>query len=766
MNGEFKGMATDPVQSEANSVLEAAPAKRPRQDNSDNEKESSDESSQGGSPSQQPVNHTQRENKSSSGMTSVITCQESDKNDSSWDVGEGSITVTTANLGVGVPNVVAPVSTTTLSYPTSDGSTTMTNLDGCGYGSQTIASGVTDSSGQYQQLTGQYAVNTAGYYGQRPYPHIVPAPQPGMQQFKTTGGVIQGTGITQVTGYVYPQTGPQAGYPMVQTVRYPAVNSAGKTTGDSRNASQADTHGGNIPDISTLRQPANPSFANPYGTVTYPAIIQPGQTVYSNQYQPPYGTTYVASTGTPTTSAVAYSVQQSDQASFQYGYRSNPQTYPYNYLNTPPPAYSPSQYITQVNSTPPPNAVAGQSSSYQLTQLLPGQASQGITTNGERTHAASTTGNTSIQYSPSNLPSTPSPPSHSPVTGVEGPINSVPIVSGSVGIPGQDVVSRVQVLVDSGASSPGVLVQSGNRGRGRGGRAGRGRGGGRGRRSTSGPPPEIDHNIERIFIWDLDETIIIFHSLLTGTFASKFGKDAPNSVSLGLRMEEMIFNLADSHLFFNDLEDCDQVHIDDVAADDNGLDLSTYNFEGDGFHAAATSANLCLATGVRGGVDWMRKLAYRYRRIKEVYNSYRNNVGGLLGPAKRETWLQLRMELEAITDSWLTLALKALTLIHSRTNCLNVMVTTTQLVPALAKCLLYGLGGIFPLENIYSATKVGKETCFERISNRFGKKCTYVVVGDGRDEEMASKQMGFPFWRIGTHTDLINLHHALDLGHL
>ena len=79
---------------------------------------------------------------------------------------------------------------------------------------------------------------------------------------------------------------------------------------------------------------------------------------------------------------------------------------------------------------------------------------------------------------------------------MEGPINSVPIVSGSVGIPGQDVVSRVQVLVDSGASSPGVLVQSGNRGRGRGGRAGRGRGGGRGRRSTSGPPPEIDHNIE------------------------------------------------------------------------------------------------------------------------------------------------------------------------------------------------------------------------------------------------------------------------------
>ncbi|KAK2186556.1 hypothetical protein NP493_196g03000, partial [Ridgeia piscesae] len=186
-------------------------------------------------------------------------------------------------------------------------------------------------------------------------------------------------------------------------------------------------------------------------------------------------------------------------------------------------------------------------------------------------------------------------------------------------------------------------------------------------------------------------------------------QDPPGSVSLGLRMEEMIFNMADTHLFFNDLEaslelvkqnwttinasrdlttssigerghvptclridpprvyalfdipkrlsaefppgefgsaigwpcpkerlirgvlwlqECDQVHIDDVSSDDNGQDLSNYNFATDGFHAAATNANLCLATGVRGGVDWMRKLAFRYRRIKEIYSSYRNNVGG------------------------------------------------------------------------------------------------------------------------------------------
>ncbi|KAJ8008697.1 hypothetical protein DPEC_G00081100 [Dallia pectoralis] len=287
---------------------------------------------------------------------------------------------------------------------------------------------------------------------------------------------------------------------------------------------------------------------------------------------------------------------------------------------------------------------------------------------------------------------------------------------------------------------------------------------GRGRKNNPSPPPDSD--LERVFVWDLDETIIVFHSLLTGSYAQKYGKDPPMAVTLGLRMEEMIFNLADTHLFFNDLEECDQVHIDDVSSDDNGQDLSTYSFATDGFHAAATSASLCLATGVRGGVDWMRKLAFRYRRVKEMYSTYQNNVGGLLGPAKRDAWLQLRAEVEALTDSWLTNALKSLSIISSRSNCVNVLVTTTQLIPALAKVLLYSLGSAFPIENIYSATKIGKDSCFERIVSRFGTNITYVVVGDGRDEEHAASQHNMPFWRISSHSDLLALHQALEFEYL
>ncbi|XP_059396777.1 eyes absent homolog 4-like isoform X12 [Carassius carassius] len=287
---------------------------------------------------------------------------------------------------------------------------------------------------------------------------------------------------------------------------------------------------------------------------------------------------------------------------------------------------------------------------------------------------------------------------------------------------------------------------------------------GRGRKNNPSPPPDSD--LERVFVWDLDETIIVFHSLLTGSYAQKYGKDPPLAVTLGLRMEEMIFNLADTHLFFNDLEECDQVHIDDASSDDNGQDLSTYSFATDGFHAAATSASLCLATGVRGGVDWMRKLAFRYRRVKEMYCTYKNNVGGLLGPAKREAWLQLRAEVEALTDSWLTSALKSLSIISSRSNCVNVLVTTTQLIPALAKVLLYSLGSVFPIENIYSATKIGKESCFERVMQRFGRKVVYVVIGDGVEEEQAAAKHNMPFWRISSHSDLLALHQALEFEYL
>uniref|UniRef100_A0A3P8NMT6 Eyes absent homolog n=1 Tax=Astatotilapia calliptera TaxID=8154 RepID=A0A3P8NMT6_ASTCA len=364
-------------------------------------------------------------------------------------------------------------------------------------------------------------------------------------------------------------------------------------------------------------------------------------------------------------------------------------------------------------------------------------------------------------YVPAGLPNS---DDHSGGAGVAGYSAVKSEEAASAGLPPRDA-SPPENLPVCAALPTAVAVPAGARDQDEVGRRNSmGKAKGKGKKSDNSPPAESD--LERIFLWDLDETIIIFHSLLTGSYAQKFGKDPATVLNLGLQMEELIFELADTHLFFNDLEECDQVHVEDVASDDNGQDLSNYNFMADGFNGPSGGAASGTTTGVQGGVEWMRKLAFRYRRLKEIYNTYKGNVGGLLNPMKRELLLRLQSEIENVTDSWLSTALKSLLLIQSRGKCMNVLVTTTQLVPALAKVLLYGLGDVFPIENIYSATKIGKESCFERIVSRFGKKVTYVVIGDGRDEEFAAKQHNMPFWRISSHGDLVSLHQALELDFL
>lgn len=68
--------------------------------------------------------------------------------------------------------------------------------------------------------------------------------------------------------------------------------------------------------------------------------------------------------------------------------------------------------------------------------------------------------------------------------------------------------------------------------------------------------------------------------------------------------------MADSHFFFNDVEECDQIHIDDVSSDDNGQDLSTYNFATDGFQNGTTQGTVDVLFGwdvlglKKGGAAW------------------------------------------------------------------------------------------------------------------------------------------------------------------
>lgn len=67
------------------------------------------------------------------------------------------------------------------------------------------------------------------------------------------------------------------------------------------------------------------------------------------------------------------------------------------------------------------------------------------------------------------------------------------------------------------------------------------------------------------------------------------------------------------------------------------------------------------------------------------------------GNVRVEQLTRLRAELEHFTDAWLSSAARALRAISTRDRprSVNVLVTNSQLVPAIAKILLYGLGDLF-----------------------------------------------------------------------
>ncbi len=75
-------------------------------------------------------------------------------------------------------------------------------------------------------------------------------------------------------------------------------------------------------------------------------------------------------------------------------------------------------------------------------------------------------------------------------------------------------------------------------------------------------------------------------------------------------------------------------------------------------------------------------------------------------------------------------------------NCTNVLLSNEPLVPTLAKLLLTNSAPLFPIDNVYSASKVGKDTCIDRIRNKYGKKCTFLMITSNAQTAEIAKKVG------------------------
>ncbi|TMW56620.1 hypothetical protein Poli38472_006630 [Pythium oligandrum] len=296
---------------------------------------------------------------------------------------------------------------------------------------------------------------------------------------------------------------------------------------------------------------------------------------------------------------------------------------------------------------------------------------------------------------------------------------------------------------------------------------------------TSEPSPVTRRRRRRVYIWDLDETLLLFASLYSGQFARTHRKDIPTSVALGEQMMTYLVAVLDRHFYFNELHNMDIDHIASLV--ENPASAEQDSKAGDSKKASDDKP-----------VD---RRAAIYKRIRAIYE--REQPVDFLDETQSH-WYAAREALVAAIDGfsgkWLREAREVLELTTTRARArpthkpadgekttrdefdqfgsteegeeddLNVLVTNTQLSPALCKCLIYNLHTYFPIETVYSSSKVHKYECFERIMTQYrGSDVEFIAIGDGAEEEHVSRTLGIAFHRIGTLDDLKQLRYELEL---
>ncbi|CAN4127828.1 unnamed protein product [Withania somnifera] len=256
-----------------------------------------------------------------------------------------------------------------------------------------------------------------------------------------------------------------------------------------------------------------------------------------------------------------------------------------------------------------------------------------------------------------------------------------------------------------------------------------------------------------VYIWDMDETLILLKSLINGKYAEAFNgsKNVQSGVEIGTMWENHILQICDDHFFYEQVENCNMPYLDVMKQYDDGRDLTDYDFNRDGFGPPFDDLN-------------KRRLAYRHRAIA---HNYKKGLHSILDLDMIKSWSELYDVTDSYTDMWLSAARACLeqcavgnrdsaSSTVSRNDAgdtafqhVNILVTSGSLIPSLVKCLLFRLGGLIPCENVYSSWEVGKLQCFSWIKERFnGPNVQFCVIGDGWEECDAAESMKWPFVQI------------------
>ncbi|XP_063433532.1 eyes absent homolog 1-like isoform X1 [Mytilus trossulus] len=264
------------------------------------------------------------------------------------------------------------------------------------------------------------------------------------------------------------------------------------------------------------------------------------------------------------------------------------------------------------------------------------------------------------------------------------------------------------------------------------------------------PRPTVQKNV--IFIWNLD----IFKTLMTESSQGDKEKEV-----LLEEIDDLVLDLAETHFNFKDLQHYEMKNVYENPLIDTGQNEKQSNFSDDPEkYGHLTNDTLSVEEKQR-----FNKLASLCRKVKKSYcEKCRQNIDDLIKEEKRQQWSNVKQNMEALRDKGLSEAITSLQIINSRSSCVNILYTTSHLIPALAHVLLFQMGNIFKIENIYSTANIGKEKGFKMISEQFGNNCN--VFGVGKDDEKIAEKLKMAFWKVADQSDVDSLHHALKMNYL
>ncbi|KXZ49943.1 hypothetical protein GPECTOR_18g101 [Gonium pectorale] len=314
--------------------------------------------------------------------------------------------------------------------------------------------------------------------------------------------------------------------------------------------------------------------------------------------------------------------------------------------------------------------------------------------------------------------------------------------------------------------------------------------------------------VDLVVVWDLDETLIVFNSLLSGAYAraaaaahgrgpadgaaaasaaakvalaDESGADGAvaeavaesslprEAAALGQRLADFVFDFCDNHMDFRALDTVDPMSFAELWAE---ASVAIAQAEADADSPAAGGDNNAGRAGAgRRGVATRATL----ERIATVYAGGAEGLTEVVGAEGRRALAEALAEVERLTGGWVSAARRLLAGVSAAAEAADassagpgpgvmaeagappalvfrgvrhVLVSAGHLVATLGKLLLWGLDPHFDIRDVYSASGRTKLDAFRALRSRFGPSAAFVAVGDGAEEERAATVMGWGFVRV------------------